>query len=259
MKSKPSASGVSSGSGTESQPSSRDGSPLGAFSTGIRRLVNPISLRAASAEKVSTVATCAFQPKRPARSGLPGASSSGCTQCTRPDTPSPSRSSGSALAAMSASAMASIIPNAMLELVMRVAVKFASAGMSSRQASAVPNSWWRLWVSPGSMKNSPLSTTPKCVTLAPPQPPIGLEWHDWQFVLLKIGPMPCVEGMGVMYRSRPSQKRSSSEAVSPAIGSPARGCRAGGEAWAPLNEPEQAAMAARAIDVQEWGRCIDPL
>ena len=45
---------------------------FGAFSVGISALVMPISLRVASPEKVSTVATCAFHPKRPTRSGLVG-------------------------------------------------------------------------------------------------------------------------------------------------------------------------------------------
>ena len=197
MNARPSPSGTSSGSGTGSQPASRVASLFGAFSVGISRLVMPISLRAASAEKVSTVATCAFQPKRPARSG-PSGSSSGCTQCTRPEMPSPFVSSGSARAAMSASGMASTMPKAMLEFVVRVAVNVAWSGTCSLQASLTAKSWSRLCDSPGTRWNNPFSSTmPKCVTAAFPHPPRGVEWQDTQLVLLKIGPMPSSAGIGV--------------------------------------------------------------
>ena len=171
-------------------------SEFGAFSSTSRRFVTPISLRVASAEKLSTVATCAFQPNRPTRSG-PVGSSSGCTQCTRPEMPSSLASSGSSLAAIAASGIASTMPNARLELVTRVAVKFAVAGTCSLQNSLVANDCSRLCVSPGTRLNDPLSVMPKCVTLIEPQPPTGFEWHDWQLDLLKIGPMPAAGEIGV--------------------------------------------------------------
>ena len=197
MKASPSPSGTSSGSGTGSHPASRDASLFGAFSVGISRLVMPISLRAASPENVSTVATCAFHPKRPARSG-PSGSSSGCTQCTRPEMPSPSASTGSARAAMSASGMASTMPKAMLEFVTRVAVNVAWSGTCSLQASLTAKSCSRLCDSPGTRWKNPFSSTmPKCVTAAFPHPPRGVEWQDTQLVLLKIGPIPSRAGIGV--------------------------------------------------------------
>ena len=112
-------------------------SPFGAVSVGISEFVMPSSLRVASAEKLRTVAICAFQPKRPARSGLRGLSSSGSTQCTRPEMPSPSASSGSSLAAIAASGIASIRPKAMDEFVMRAATTVACAGISSRHESLI--------------------------------------------------------------------------------------------------------------------------
>jgi hypothetical protein len=98
---------------------------------------------------------------------------------------------------MSASGTASTMPNAMLELVMRTAIRLAPAGMCSLQNSLTANSCSRLCGSPGSMLKAPLSLTPKCITLALPQPPTGFAWQDWQFDLLKIGPMPAVAGIGV--------------------------------------------------------------
>ena len=55
----------SSGSATASQFARRSSSPLGALSNGKKRLLNPISFCAASAEKVRTEATCAFHPNLP--------------------------------------------------------------------------------------------------------------------------------------------------------------------------------------------------
>src|SRR4029434_10995527 len=61
--SKHSPSGPSSGSGTTSHAASSAWLPLGAFSSVRKRLVRPISLSEASAEKLRSVAFWHFQPK----------------------------------------------------------------------------------------------------------------------------------------------------------------------------------------------------
>ena len=172
-------------------------SPFGALSVGISALVMPSSLRVASPEKLSTVATCAFQPKRPARSGLFGLDSSGSTQCTRPEMPSPLASFGSSSAAIALSGIASIRPKAIDELVTRVATTVASGGSVSRQVCEIERIWRSDPPSSSSGTNSPLSSAPKRVTAIEPQPPIGFEWQDWQFDLFITGPRPIGAPNGV--------------------------------------------------------------
>ena len=209
MNVKPDASGTSSGSATVSQDASMAASPFGAFSWGISAFVMPISIAVASPEKLSTVAICDFQPKRPARSGLDGEDSSGSTQCTRPEMPSPLASVGSSFAAIAASGIASMRPNAIDEFVMRTAVTVASTGIVSRQGSLIASDWRSEPPSSSSGKNSPFSSMPKRVTEIEPQPPTGFEWQLWQFDLLKIGPRPVAFPNGVTYDTRPAVQRAS--------------------------------------------------
>jgi hypothetical protein len=73
------------GAGSSHPGGSGPGGPFGVFSVPRNRFVRPISLKDASAEKDSTVATCAFQPKRPTLRA--GGSSRGFTMCGIPLTP----------------------------------------------------------------------------------------------------------------------------------------------------------------------------
>ena len=155
--------------------------------------------------------------------------------------PSPSASSGSSCAAMSASVIASIRPNAIDEFVMRVAVTVASGGRFSRHSSLIESACSSEPPSSSSGMNSPLFSVPKRVTPIEPQPPTGFEWQLWQFDLFMIGPRPLAGVNGVAYEMRPPQKRSIWTCDSPSSGAPAFGC----SATPPADAREHVAIASR--------------
>ena len=258
----PKPSGWSSGSGTVSHSASTVPLPLGAFSAARKRLVRPISLSAASAANVSSVATWAFQPKRPTRS-VPG-SSRGATRWARPLRPAGGVVSR---ARMSASSRASTRPAPKSGVVSRWAVTLACGGTTSRHsaamASACSNEPPR--AASGSKGSGGSAARPKRVTRLALEPPTrGRAWQaaqEWSFM---IGPRPSAATRVRSNWALPSAKRCSSAAPRPGSGSPMRGwtgCCAAAEsarAAVPASNRERGALTGRSSGRGRSRSCSRP-
>ena len=237
----PPAPAWSSGSATVSQSASSAWLPLGAFSAVTNRLVRPISLSDASAEKLSRLASCAFQPKRPTRGRASGGSSKLGTMCARPLMPGGGDCSR---ARMSPPLMASISPSPETLGVTRRACTSARGGTISWHSTMVALAWRseppRL--ASGSKGFPPLAALPKRDTRLDPAPPArGSPWQVEQLLSLKMGPRPSTIGRMRRNSTRPSSNCARSIAVSPGRGSPTRGWISCAEARpAPANSTDQA-------------------